>query len=58
MTLERIIMGVLVLIGIIMCIFAVVAAVYWELFLLWAVILFIFGVLLIILTAIAYFYLL
>lgn len=58
MSIDTIIMGVLILIGIIMCILAVIAAVYWGLMLLWAILLFIGGVLLIILTAVAYFYLL
>ena len=58
MSAEGIIMGILVLIGIIMCIVAVIAAMFWGLMLLWAVILFIGGLGLIILVFIAYFMLL
>ncbi len=55
MSAERIIMAILVLIGIIMCIIAVIAGVYWGLMLLWVVLLFIGGIGLIILVFIAYF---
>ena len=58
MSAEGIIMGILVLIGIIMCIVAVIAAMFWGLMLLWAVFLFIGGLGLIILVFIAYFMLL
>ena len=55
MTAERIIIAILILIGIAMCIIAVIAAVYWGLFVLWAILLFIGGLLLIFLTIVAYF---
>ena len=55
MSVERVIMAVLILIGILMCIFAVIGALYWGLMLLWVVLLFIGGVLLVILVFVAYF---
>jgi len=58
MSAEGVIIAVLVLIGILMCVFAVLGAIYWGLMILWAVLLFIGGLLLVILTILAYFYLL
>ncbi|MFX0186672.1 MAG: hypothetical protein ACFE8A_02935 [Candidatus Hodarchaeota archaeon] len=58
MTLERVIIGILIFIGILMCVFAVIGVLYWGLLLPFAVFLFIGGVLLVFLTIVAYFYLL
>jgi len=55
MTLERVVIAVVVLIGIIMCVLAVLGALYWGLLLPFAVFLFIGGVLLVIITIIIYF---
>jgi len=55
MTLERVVIAVVVLIGIIMCVLAVLGALYWGLLLPFAVFLFIGGVLLVIITMIIYF---
>jgi len=55
MTLERIVLALLVLVGILMCVFAVIGAMYWGLLLPYAVFLVIGGVALIILTIVVYF---
>ena len=55
MTLERIVRALLVLVGILMCVFAVIGAMYWGLLLPYAVFLVMGGVALIILTIVVYF---
>jgi len=55
MTLERIVLALLILVGILMCVFAVIGAMYWGLLLPYAVFLVIGGVALIILTIVVYF---
>jgi len=55
MTLERVVIAVVVFIGILMCVLAVVAGIYWGLSLPFAIFLFIGGVILIIITIIVYF---
>jgi hypothetical protein len=55
MTLERIVLALLVLVGILMCVFAVIGAMYWGLLLPYAVFLVMGGVALIILTIVVYF---
>jgi len=44
MTLERIVLALLILVGILMCVFAVIGAMYWGLLLPYAVFLVIGGV--------------